>query len=125
MPVPSVKVCQDFSQGDSFDIKVSHNPGFDITGAVFELNLSAKEGGDPALTVSHTVPAGADATAGIATIPVSATDTANIAPGLYFGSLKRTLAGGEVRTILRSNTRTSSGAVVKKVEVYENLDTTP
>lgn len=125
MTVPSVKVCQDFSQGDAFEIKVSHNPVIDITDAVFELNLSAVEGGDPTLTVSHTVPAGADATGGIATIPVTIADTTPVAPGLYFGSLKRTLSGGQVRTLLRSMTRTSNGAVVAKVEVFQNLDINP
>ena len=125
MPTPTVKVCEDFVQGDSFDMKISHNPAFDITGAVFELNLSAIEGGDPVMTVSHTTPADADALNGISTLVVSSTDTANIPPGTYFGSLKRTLSGGEVRTILRSGKKTADGSIVRKVEVYANLDTNP
>jgi len=123
--VPTVKVCQDFVQGDSFDMVIIHNPGFDITAAVFELTLSKIEGGDPILSVEYTVPNDLDSADGKATVPVLSAKTSLVSPGKYFASLKRTLAGGEVKTILRSGTRTGDGSLVKKVEVYKNLDITP
>jgi hypothetical protein len=121
MTTPTVKVCQDFVAGDSFDIVVTHNPGFDITDAEFDFALTKCVGETPALHVTHTVPAGADATAGTATITVDATDTADLAPGKYYGTLKRTLSGGQEKTILRSGLKTSSGARVALVEVFESV----
>ena len=112
-----LKVCQDFVQGDSFVIKVSHNPEVDLTGGSFELILKTDEDSDTeVMSVTHAVPAGADATAGRASIPVLTTDTENVPPGKYFASLKRTLADGSVNTLVRSG-KDNAG----KVTVYKNL----
>lgn len=124
MNLPVNKVCQDFAQGDAFLIKVSHNPipskgpagAIGIEGAIFELTLKKKESGLSVLSVSYTVPAGADATAGIAYIPIAAVDSYDVAPGVYFGSLKRAYLGEQTKTLIRSGMNST-----KKVEIFKNL----
>lgn len=120
MTIPTIQVCQDFIQGDDFVIKVSHNPVVDLTDASFELTLKKAEEGDPILYVLYAVPAGADATGGIANIPVPSVKTALVEPGEYFASLKRTLAAGTTKTLIRTGA-TYSDAIARKVEVYKNL----
>lgn len=117
---PQLQVCQDFIQGDGFVIKVSHNPVVDLTGATFELSMKKREEGNLVLNEVYAVPVtepeAANALLGIVNIPVPAASTALVGPGEYYASLKRTLAGGEVKTLLRTGKDNA-----RKVIVYRNL----
>lgn len=119
MAIPTIQVCQDFIQGDSFVIKVSHNPVVDLTLASFELTLKKNEGGDPILSVLYAVPSGADATNGVANIVIPAEKTSLVPPGEYYGSLKRKLASGDVKTLIRTGKDNA-----RKVICYKNLKNT-
>ena len=97
-----VKVFKDFTQDDTFVIKVSHNPVLDITGAVFDVTLKQNpDSTTAALDVSYTVPVGADATNGIAYIPITGAVTSLVSEGDYYGSIKRTI-GTSTITVLSS-----------------------
>ena len=116
-----IKLINDFTQGDTFKVKISHNPTKNITGYSFILVLVDREGSDtPILEVSHSV--GDDVNDipadGVAWISVTATDTNAVPQGKYFGSIKRINAQGEVTTLLRTN---KDG--VGFVTCYSNLDT--
>ena len=115
-----IRVCQDFVQGDSFIIKVSHNPVIDLTGATFELTLKLTETSIPVLSevyaVPITEPEATNATNGIVNIPIPSASTALVAPGKYLASLKRTLAAGDLKTLVRTG---KGGA--QKVTCYKNL----
>ena len=120
-------VFQDFAQGDAFFIKVSHNPvpvkgtgGITgIAGATFEVTLKANEHGSAVMSISYLVPAGDDATAGVAYIPITAADTGPVAPGEYFGSIKRAYATEEAKTLIRTDMNNT-----RKVKVFKNLKNT-
>ena len=115
----TIKLVKDFTQGDSFKIKISHNPTKDITGGSFVFTLKKRETDTtPALRVTYT--AGTDVlddlANGVAYIPVTASETATLPVGKYFGSIKRIL-GSDVFTIIRTDMDN-----VDMVEVFPNLN---
>jgi hypothetical protein len=114
----AIKAIADFVQGDSFKIKIQHNPIIDITGAVFDLYLSKNEDTTPELHVSYTVPISADAVNGITYINITSEQSAAIPAGKYYVMVKRTLAG-DTTTIIRTGLYN-----VGKVECFKNLDIT-
>lgn len=119
MAAAELQVFEDFTQGDDFITKISHNPVIDLTGATFEVYLKASEDGEPILFVSYPVPAGADASGGIAYIPVSKADTSAVPAGRYYGSIKRILANGDTKTLIRTGKNNA-----RKVICYKNLKNT-
>lgn len=124
-----MKVFRDFVQDDSFVIKVSHDPAFDITGYVFDYTLKPSERATNAvLHEAYTAPADADAIAGVVYIPIPKTATSKVPPGEYYASLKRTtplaVSPAQTVTILRSGARYKLDGVdqeVDKVTVYKTL----
>lgn len=111
------KVFKDFVQGDSFLIKISHNPVVDLTGATFRVVMSYNPGRDLVLDVTHTAGAHVDDVpgSGIVHIPITSADTAAVDPGKYYGSIIRTI-GTNVITILQSGKNN-----VDTVTCYEKL----
>jgi len=113
MPAKLLRVCEDFVQDDSFNVKVSHNPVIDLSTAVFELVLKKDEKSTiNAMSVTYDIAAtiiadapdttvADNAALGIAYIPVTREDTSAVPDGEYIGSLKRTI-GSETKTILRT-----------------------
>ena len=115
-----MKLVRDFVQGDSFKIKVEHNPTKDLTGGQLVFTLKKRENSATnVLQITHTV--GADIldsrVNGLAYITIPATATANIPAGKYFGSIKR-IIGTDVHTIARSDKDT-----IDLVSVHTNLNT--
>ena len=115
----TIKITEDFSPGDSFKIKISHNPTKDLTGGSLIFILRKREADTTnILKVTHTM--GNDVldlpATGLGYISVSATDTAGIPPGKYFGSIKRVI-GTDVHTVIRSDIDN-----VDLVEVFPNLN---
>jgi hypothetical protein len=116
----TLKVVKDFTQGDSFTIKISHNPTKNITGGSLVFVMKKRETDTtPILKVTHTVGDNPldDAANGVAYISVASTDTASIPVGRYFGSIKR-IVGTDVFTIIRSDKES-----VDLIEVFPNLNT--
>lgn len=111
----AIKAIQDFVQGDSFKIKIRHNPIINISGAVLQLTMSKTEESTPVLEVSYTVPNDTDAGNGIAYIEVTSEDSALVEPGKYYISIKRTL-DGDVTTLVRTGLFN-----VGKVTCFKNL----
>lgn len=118
MPTESeIQVFQDFTQGDDFIIKVTHNPIVNLEGGAFEVTLKAKQiSANSAMSVVYSVPNGTDAQNGIANIPITATDTAKVAPGKYYASIKRILTNGDIKTLIRTGNNNA-----RKVTCYRNL----
>jgi len=115
-----VKVVKDFTQGDSFTIKISHNPVKDITGGSLVFVMKKRENDTTkVLSVTHTIGSNPldDPTNGIGYITVTSADTSAIAPGKYFGSIKR-IVGTDVFTVIRSDKES-----VDLIEVFPNLNT--
>jgi len=111
-----VKPFKDFVQDDSFVIKITHDPIIVLTGAVFDVTI--KENPDdvtPITLASYTVPAGGDADAGIANIPITREITSAVPEGDYYASIKRTI-GVDTITLLR----TGKGNI-DKVTCYKTL----
>ena len=95
-------ICSDFTQGDSFYIKLRYLPAIDLADSVYTFALSKNElPSNNVLEVSYIVPESADATNGIVNIHITASDTIDLEPKKYYGSLKRVI-NGEVHTILRT-----------------------
>ena len=117
MTIANVQVCQDFIQGDTFIIKVSHVPVIDLTGSTFELTLKKEERGDSVLSVVFPHPG--NGTDGTIDIEIPSTKTSLVPPGEYFASLKRTLSGGEAKTLVHTGKDNA-----RKVEVFKNLKNT-
>jgi len=114
-----VKVFKDFTQNDSFLIKVRHNPVKNLTGAVFTVTLKQHlNDASAALSVSTTAGDHAsDApTNGLVYIPITQSDTVSLPPGTYYGSIRRTI-GSDSITILRSGKNN-----VDRVTCFEKLD---
>lgn len=113
----TIQVCQDFTQGDDFRIKVSHNPVVDITGGQFRLTLKKNETGNPVLNVLYNVgdDTDDDAANGIAYVNIPASATSLVEPGEYYASLKRILNGDTV-TLVRTGMNDA-----RKVKVFKNL----
>ena len=116
-------VTRDFVQGDSFVIKVSHLTIVDQSAATYQFILSSTVGGAAALDISYDVAAAIatespattiadNAALGIVYVPI---DSGAIAPGEYFGSLSRTIAG-DTLTLMQSGLHD-----VRKVVVHEAL----
>jgi len=113
MPAKLLRVCEDFVQDDSFNVKVSHNPAIDLSTAVFELVLKKDEKSEtPAMSVTYDIAAtiiadapdttvADNAVLGVAYIPVTREDTSAVPPGSYIASLKRTI-GSDTKTIIRT-----------------------
>lgn len=112
-----IKAIQDFVQGDSFKIKIRHNPIVNISGAILKLRFAKTEdGSSPVLSVDYTVPTDTDASNGIAYINITSTQSAAVPPGKYYISLKRIL-DGDTSTIIRTGLYN-----VGKVTCFRNLD---
>lgn len=113
-----IKIVPDFATGDSFRIKVSHNPTKDITGGSFVFVMKKRESDTTdVLRVTHNVGDDAldDPANGIAYISVSGTDTADIPVGEYFGTIKR-IIGTDRFTVVRSDEND-----VDLITVFPNL----
>jgi hypothetical protein len=110
-----IKAIQDFTQGDSFKVKLRHNPIINIIGATFTLTLNKSENEDSVLSVTTTAEAGDDSTNGIVYINITEEDTLEVPPGQYYISIKRVL-DNKTTTIIRTNKHN-----VGKVTCYKNL----
>jgi len=108
---------QSFTQGDSFKVKITHNPAVDVGSAVFKVALSKAETSTPELLITHIAPTNTDSGNGIIYIPFTSTDTNSVPPGDYYISIRRILAG-ETSTILRTNRYN-----VGKVTCFKKIDT--
>ena len=114
-----LKIVKDFSQGDSFKNKISHNPTKDLTGSSIVFTLKKHENSTTdILKITHAVGDDANdiAANGLAYLSVASGDTESINPGKYFGTLKR-LIDADVFTIMRSGKDN-----VELVEVFENVN---
>jgi hypothetical protein len=110
-----IKPIKDFVQGDSFKVKIRHNPIINITGAVLTLTLAKSEAVDPVLNKSITVALSTDSANGIAYIPVTSQESVNIPPGQYYVTIKRVL-DGETITLIRTGL-----ANVGKITCFKDL----
>lgn len=110
-----IKPIKDFIQGDSFTIKIEHNPVMDITNNVFTLIITKNENTEPVLKLIHTADTD-EAINGITSINVSSEHTSNIQAGDYYVSLTKSNDDG-VTTLFRTNINK-----VDKVTCYSNLD---
>jgi len=92
-----------FYRGDTWSISVDLSAyGISIEGHVFTVTLKADladADADAALHYDHTVPAGASADAGLATIVVPS-DQTDIAPGEYHYDIQWDRADGDPPTVL-------------------------
>lgn len=112
-----MKVFKDFTQDDSFLIKIVHNPVLDITGAVFDVTMKkTPDDTSEALSVSYTAPVGTDATNGIAYIPITREDTSAVQEGDYYASIKRTI-GNSTLTLIQTDKANN----IDKVRVTKTL----
>ena len=119
--MPNIQPFQDFTQGDGFNIKISHNPVISLVGYSFEVTLRACEDSpDPVMSVIYAIPVtepeATNAAAGIAYIPIATTDTVNVQPGKYWASVKRIDVAGTPNTLIRTG---KAGADM--VECFKNL----
>ena len=113
-----IRICRDFTQDDSFKIRIAHVPLMDVTNGVFEFILKEKENSTVAiLHVIHT--AGDDAsdvpTTGEIFVPVTREHTSSVPAGTYWASLKRTI-GTNTITLMRSGVHQ-----VEKVKVTKTF----
>jgi hypothetical protein len=111
-----IKLCKDIVQGDTFKIKISHNPTKDLTGGSLIFTLKKREDSTTAvLSITHNVGDDTDDVAATGTAYITVTGTSSIDPGRYFGSIKR-VTGTDTYTIIRSDKDN-----VDLVTVYKSL----
>lgn len=109
------KIIPDFVQGDAFTIRIQHNPPIDMTGGYFIVTFSLSEyGRDYEFIRQHNIGEGEDiSNLGIAYLKFSSDQTATIASGSYFLSIKRVIGTSSV-TLVRSDLRGYDKVIVKK-----------
>lgn len=93
------------------EIKAADGTPEDITGNVFtvtfkspeKLKSTTSDDSDADLQYTYTVPSGADASAGLASLSVPASKTKDLAPGMYWYDLQRKIPGSEpqIYTLIR------------------------
>ena len=110
----------DFAPGDSFRIKISHNPTKDLTGGSLVFVMKKRESDtEEVLRITHSI--GADTSdvplEGTGYISVSSADTLAIPVGRYFGTIKR-VTGLDVFTVIRTDEDD-----VELINVFPNLKT--
>jgi len=110
-----IKPIKDFVQGDSFKVKIRHNPIININGAKFILTLTKSESIEPVLIKEITATLSTDSTNGIAYIPITALESKEIPAGSYYVTIKRIL-NGETTTLIRTGL-----ANVGKVTCFKDL----